>query len=93
MPYRWGRYIPIGIGIGIALGIPLGLAIGNIALGPALGVALGTAIGLFLEEYYNPDPSRSTEEREKSRRQLTVGFSIIIVVGIILFSLLFLFLE
>ena len=92
-PYRWGRYFPIGIGVGIALGIPIGLALGNIALGPALGVALGSAIGMFLEQHYNPDPSQSAEEREKSRRLLTVGYTILLVVGILLFVLLFLFLE
>lgn len=92
-PYRWGRYFPIGIGIGIALGIPIGLALGNIALGPALGVALGSAIGLFLEQYYNPESSQSAEELEKSRRQLTVGYTILLVAGILLFVLLFLFLE
>ena len=78
-----------GLGTGIAIGAGLGAALGNIAIGVAIGVAIGAAIGSNLEKQHKDEIRPITDEEKELQKQATI-FSIgILLVGVVVFAIIF----
>jgi len=88
--YPKGYWMSQGTGMGIALGAGVGVALENIAIGVAIGVALGAAIGSSLEKQHKHEIRPITDE-EKELRQQAILFSIgTLLIGLILFVVIYL---
>ena len=78
-----------GMGIGIAIGAGVGTALGNIAIGVGIGVAIGAAIGSSLEKQHKDEIRLMTDEEKALRRQTTIFILGILLVGVVVFAILF----
>ena len=97
--YPEGHFLGMWMGIGIAIfsgfGIPLCIATDNyglIGIGPAIGVAFGLSIGQAIENKYKKENKiRPLTEEEKKRKKMAVFAGIaILMLGVIVFLLLYL---
>ena len=88
--YPKGHWMSQGIGIGIAIGAGLGVALGNIAIGIPIGVAIGAAIGQGLEKQHKDEIRPITDEEEKLRKQSILFGIITMILGIIVFVVMYL---
>lgn len=96
--YPEGHFLGMWMGIGIVIfsliGIPLSIItdnVGFIGIGPALGVAFGLAIGQSIENKYKQEGKiRPLTESEIKRKRMSVTIGIIILIlGIVIFALLY----
>lgn len=78
-----------GISIGIAIGAGVGVTLGNIAIGVGIGVAIGVAIGSNLEKQHKDEIRPMTNEEKELQRQTTIFTAGILLVGVIVFAILF----
>ena len=78
-----------GIGMGIAIGAGIGVALGNIAIGVGIGVAIGAAIGTNLEKQHKDEIRPMTEEEKELQKQVTLFSVGILLVGSVVFAILF----
>jgi len=78
-----------GLGMGIAIGAGLGAALGNIAIGVAIGVAIGAAIGSNLENQHKDEIRPMTDEEKELQKQATLFSVGILLVGFVVFAILF----
>jgi len=78
-----------GMGIGMALGAGVGVALGNIAIGVGIGVAIGVAIGSSLEKQHKDEVRPMTEEEKALQRQTTIFTIGILLVGVVIFAIIF----
>jgi len=87
--YPKGYWMNQGIGMGIAIGAGIGVALGNIAIGVGIGVAIGAAIGSRLEKQHKDEIRPITDEEEKLRKQ-SILFGIgTLILGIIVFAVIY----
>jgi hypothetical protein len=79
-----------GIAIGIAIGAGIGTALGNIAIGVGVGVAIGAAIGSSLEKQHKDEIRPMTDEEKELQKQTTIFTVGILLVGIVVFIIIYL---
>lgn len=98
--YPKGHFLELWTGIGIAvfsgIGIPLALITDNLALigiGPAIGVAVGISIGESLEQKYLKEGKirPMTEEEKEKGKILGLSALALLLLGILVFYLFYLF--
>jgi len=87
--YPAGYWRERGMAIGIALGCGVGVAMHNIALGVGIGVALGAGIGAASEKKHKDEIRPLTEEERALRKQKMMFALATIVVGLLVFVLLY----
>jgi hypothetical protein len=75
--------------MGIAIGAGLGAALGNIAIGVAIGVAIGAGIGSNLEKQHKDEIRPITDEEKELQRQATLFTVGILLVGVVVFVIMF----
>ena len=78
-----------GLGMGIAIGAGLGAALGNVAIGVGIGVAIGAAIGSSLEKQHKDEIRPITDEEKELQKQATIFSVGILLIGIVIFAILF----
>lgn len=78
-----------GLGTGIAIGAGLGAALGNIAIGVGIGVAIGAAIGSNLEKQHKDEIRPITDEEKELQKQSTLFAVGILLVGVVVFVLVY----
>ena len=78
-----------GLGTGIAIGAGLGAALGNVAIGVGIGVAIGAAIGSNLEKQHKDEIRPITDEEKELQKQSTLFGVGILLVGIVVFAIIF----
>jgi len=88
--YPKDYWLSQGIGMGIALGAGVGVALGNIAIGVAIGLALGAAIGASLEKQHKAEIRQITDEEKELKQQTTLIFIGALLIGLILFVVVYL---
>ena len=88
--YSPGYWQGRGMAIGIALGCGVGVALHNIAIGAGLGAALGAALGTASEKKHKDEIRPPTEEERALKRQKMMFVLAMIVVGLLVFVLVYL---
>ena len=87
--YPKGYWMNKGVGAGIAIGTGLGVAMKNIAIGVAIGVAIGAAIGTSWEKKHKDEIRPITEEEAALQRQTRLFTAGLLIVGIIVFLVVY----
>ena len=96
--YPEGHFVGMWIGICIAIfsgfGIPLSIATENpgfMGIGPAIGVAIGAAIGQSIENKYKQEGRIRplTEAEQKRKKNVVLAGVLILLLGVIIFILLY----
>ena len=78
-----------GMGMGIAIGAGLGAALGNVAIGVGIGVAIGAAVGASLEQQHKDEIRPITDEEKELQRQAILFAVGILLVGIVVFVIVY----
>ncbi|KUG04539.1 hypothetical protein ASZ90_018030 [hydrocarbon metagenome] len=95
--YPDGYWLGVGLGIGIGICMPIGLLIGmamdniplGVAIGPALGAGAGSGMGSILEKKHRDPDQPYNEQDESLGKWLKKAAILILLLGVIIFCVLF----